>query len=545
MGVDYPWTPRFSADGTQIYFTGTPLDGTRSELHVVNVDGTGVQCLTCGLSPEVTQDLFKAVPTYDGSGRVLVQVETGLAASAMIYEPGGYEGNSSARLVPIIPPPSNPAAGEPNGYVLGVSPLQEPRISPDGQHILFNRLGANGLPPQFGGDGYFGVVPVVGELQRTTNATTGQIEYVIVDPVVIAAAGESKNWTPDGKGVICLCGLNEQGNADNVIIDLATGEVTRLNGNLDYDEDMDLSPNQQWMAVGSLRSFDGLTPATRIVRPATLPFYIQGAVYTQYALPLNISNQEWLVAVEDDLKRENGIPLFVQGDGLPGEPNGDDWTARSMPGWNADGTAVVFWEYDLNNPNEDARLVIANVKYTTSVGTITDRSTPDLWVPDPDNVEPGKFQFQPLKTYVLGPPPLPPTGTYQGVGGGSYTITEKDDPDTVNRAGYTVRTVTYDNYNNGDGMILNGSESTSSKAGLNTVYYLADIDVTDAVTGENRGYVRGDARINTLQRSITPTTPDDPATPDINESSMIRSSLDGDLLYLLDQQRYQLNLAEQ
>lgn len=114
--------------------------------------------------------------------------------------------------------------------------------------------------------------------------------YQILDARVIAEAGESMNWSPDGKGIAGLFGLYEQGNADNVLVDLATGEVTRLNGNLDYDEHMDLSPNEEWMAVGSLRGFDGLTPYTRIARPATLPTYFQGPVYYQYALPVNISN---------------------------------------------------------------------------------------------------------------------------------------------------------------------------------------------------------------------------------------------------------------
>ncbi|MFY9918640.1 MAG: hypothetical protein WAL26_09615, partial [Mycobacterium sp.] len=344
-----------------------------------------------------------------------------------------------------------------------------------------------------------------------------------------AEAGESKNWTPDGKGIAGLFGLNEQGNADNVIVDLATGEVTRLNGNLDYDEDMDLSPNQEWMAVGSLRGFDGLTPYSRIARPATLPTYIQGPVYYQYAIPINISNQAWLVRVEDDLQRENGIPLFVQGDGLPGEPDGDDWTARSMPGFNADGTAVTFWEYNIDDPvNTEARLVIAKLKYTTSVGTIDDRTTPEL-----------SDSFPLLSTYTLKAPVLPAAGTtLAGPGGGSLTIAEV--PDTDRGAGWTLRTTTYNNYVNEDGLVLNGYESTSSQANLYTVHYKGNIQVTDAVTGEDRGYLKGDATINTLQQTITPKMVDENGVP-----RSITSSLDGDVLHLMDPAKYELQLAEQ
>jgi WD40 repeat protein len=173
--------------------------------------------------------------------------------------------------------------------------------------------------------------------------------YVVGDARVVLAAGEGKNWTPDGKSVIVLGGYDDQGNVDDVQVDLATGTVTRLTGNLDYDEDIDESPNGQWIAVGSLRGQDALTPLSRIDRPSFLyPFDI-GAVYTAYAIPTNISNQEWLVASADDLQGENGIPLFV---------NDDGWTARSMPSFNQDGTDVAFWEYgdvlNLLDPNRFA-----------------------------------------------------------------------------------------------------------------------------------------------------------------------------------------------
>ena len=38
----------------------------------------------------------------------------------------------------------------------------------------------------------------------------------------------------------------------------------------------------QWIAVGSTRGYDALTPMSRIVRPAFLPADIQGAVYEAY-----------------------------------------------------------------------------------------------------------------------------------------------------------------------------------------------------------------------------------------------------------------------
>ena len=267
-----------------------------------------------------------------------------------------------------------------------------------------------------------------------------------------------------------------------------------MTANLDYEEDMDFSPNMQWIAVGSTRGFDALTPMTRIVRQNFLPVYVGAAVYAQYAddQVRNVSNQEWLVAYEDELKRENGIPLFLQDD--PSTPNvdeGDGWAARSMPSWNDDGTAVIFWESGNGDEHGIApttsRVVIANLKYTTSVGPVGDRTTVV-----------NTAAFPSLSTYVAKTTPLPPTGTYNGVGGGTAVVSDVVDPTTHQ----TTRTVTYTNYVNEDGLILNGTESATYGPSQSNVTYLANIGVTDA-TGANRGSLDANAVVNAFSQTVT------------------------------------------
>ena len=469
-GITNPTSSRFAADGKSILFSGAPSAGGRREIYQISVDGTDVKCLTCGVSPTVTADLNKMTPFEDGSGRILVEAGSN---KWVVFE----DGANGKQLASIATPPSGARVLE---------PTREMRISPDGTHVVFTQI-------QLGQGGVIAAVPIVGTLNRTASG------YEIADARVIFPTGEAKQWTHDGKGVIILGGQYEAGNVDDVIVDMATGKVTRLTGNLDYDEDTDLSPNGKWLAIGSTRGLDALTPMSRIVRPAFLPAFIQGSVYERYANPINVSNQEWLIAVADDLNRENGIPLFVGGDG---------YTARSMPSWNETGDAVTFWERSITDPTQ-TRLVIANLKYTTSVGTVEgDQSTPHpMWAPQ-------------LGTYVPSAPPLPPTGTYAGVGGGTAVVSEAADP--TNPAA-TIRTVTYTNYVNDQGMILNGTESTSTTASQNSVRYLADINVSGAHTG----YLRGDVTINKLTRTITPTT----------TGSMITSDVDGDVLVLLDPAR--------
>jgi hypothetical protein len=203
-----------------------------------------------------------------------------------------------------------------------------------------------------------------------------------------------------------------------------------------------------------------------------------------------VTNQVWLVAEEDELKRENGIPLFVEGDG---------YASRSSITWNENGDAVAIWEVSKTDPT-DTRLVIANLKYTTSVGPApTDTSTPDpTWAPA-------------LSTYIPGPPPLPAVGTHSGPGGGTAVITEAPDPTDPTR---TIRTVTYTNYVNELAMILNGTESTNITGSQLSIRYTADI----TVTGTHTGYLRADATVANRQTF----------------SGYVTSELDGDVQSLLD-----------
>jgi hypothetical protein len=317
---------------------------------------------------------------------------------------------------------------------------------------------------------------------------------------VVWPTGESKQWTPDGKGVIIQGGAFEAGNVDDIMVDLSgqTGSPlypgdpsfkgTRVTGNLDYDEDIDMSPNKQWITVGSLRGEEALTPMTRIVRQNFLPFYVGAAIYDQYAdgQVRNVSNQNWAVAIEDDLNRENGIPLFLQDDpATVGVDEGDGWSSRSMPSWNPDGSAVTFWESGVNEPTYDvpvtaSRIVVANLKYTTSTGVpLTAAQKQTVFNPS---------AFPDVTTYVAKTTPLPPAGTYNGVGGGTATVSDVVDATTHN----TTRTVTYTNYVNEDGLILNGWEKSTYGPSQTSATYLADIDVTDA-TGILRGGLDADA----------------------------------------------------
>jgi VCBS repeat-containing protein len=147
-GIKSPANPRYSQDGKSIFFAGVPAAGGRSEIYQVNIDGTHVQCVTCGVSTSETGNLAKPVPVNDGSGRVLVLINVdGQSPRYSILE----DGFNGKQLVPVTTPP---------GGGFAIDPQREMRVSPDGRHVLFTRivLGPNNLVQ---------ALPIVGTLNRT------------------------------------------------------------------------------------------------------------------------------------------------------------------------------------------------------------------------------------------------------------------------------------------------------------------------------------------------------------------------------------------
>jgi hypothetical protein len=535
--ITRPVNPRYAQDGQSIVFSGTPaangapVAGARQEIYQINIDGTNSKCLTCGLTAPTTGttnasspvNIQKPVPFDDGSGRVLVLLDNPAPRYA-VFEPAGFNGvGSAARIVSVVTPPGGGTALPGLPFPGGVqTDAREMRPSPDGTHVLFTRI-------VFTPTGGLQAVPIVGGL------TANGDHYDVTNAVVVWPTGEGKQWTPDGKGVVITGGAIDAGNVDDIMVDLSgkTGDMlfpgspfrgTRVTAGLDYEEDMDFSPNMQWLAVGSTRGFQALTPMTRIVRQNFLPVYVGAAVYDQYAdnQVVNVSNQEWLVAYKDELNRVNGIPLFVQDD--PTTPNvdeGDGWAARSMPSWNADGTAITFWESGNNVdgvPATESRIVIANLKYTTSVGPVGDKTTVV-----------NTSAFPALSTYKGTSTPLPPTGSYGGVGGGTAVVSETVDSVTHK----TTRTVEYKNYVNEDGLILNGTETAIYAPSQSNVTYTAEIKVTDA-TGATRGYLAttdSDPRVN-ANYVLVPVTVN--AFTQSITGGYIASSLDGDVQTIPD-----------
>jgi hypothetical protein len=128
---------------------------------------------------------------------------------------------------------------------------------------------------------------------------------------------------------------------------------------------------------------------------------------------------------------------------------------------------------------------------------------------------------------------LPDPGIYRGSGDTSDSDNVAVLTQTTSASGHIVRTVTYTNFVNEDGMILNGTETTDETVAQNTIHYTADI----AVTGTHTGYLKGDVNIDKIKRVITPVTAPLNASSGTGTAtdpgSMIRSQLDGETVPLV------------
>ena len=466
--IKQPQNAVFTSDGKGLVFRGTPDGTTRSEIFRSNLDGTDVQCLTCGLSPELTAGFSKPFVFEDGN-RILVSSGTqsstgGETADHYILECAGgvYSSGPGTRLVKINVP-TTVAPG-----VTVVQKERELRIAPDGVHVAYTQLLGAGTVTQ--------IVSSVGTLQRT------EAGYDIVDAHIVYAGGELKNFTPDGKGVIVtdFFGRYEAGNADDVLIDLSDGTVTRLTTNLDYDESVDLSPNGQWMAVGSSRGLDYLTPMSQVVRPTFVPAWV---VFPTFQAKKGTLNQAWVVSRDAETAGEEGIFL--------GDATGQ-YVSVPVANWSPDGTQVAFWERNSLDAT-DTRLVLATLKNIDGGVTPADVSTPDTssWA-------------TPVSQYVPKPTPLEPSR--DGKVGGHATVT------TTKVGNTTTTSVTYTNFEDEEGFILNGTESTASNASGTSIIYNANISVSGS-DGSDRGYLTADNVKILNQATIT---------------GVIESSIDGD-----------------
>jgi hypothetical protein len=428
----------------------------RVELLAVALDGSDLRCLSCEAEARGDEPLLKAIPFADGR-RILVRV--GEQSPVRPADHGILEctpsvaGCRSAELVPLAPP----SADDP----LVTQDQREVRVAPDGETVALSQVRRTA-------DGEAGFVAIVGRLRRTGDA------YQVDDARAVSALGELKDFTPDGQGVLvaAFTTLRERAaNPDIVRVDLASGDETRLTVDPDYDEDVDLSPDQRWYVVASGRGAHLFETVSQVKRPNFIGPGLEPLTAYLFVEHRAELLEPWLVEVGAEQRGERGQPVN------PDSP-AEGFDARVPMRWHPDGDRLVFWEGS-SDPHAPAagttRIVVAHLTDRAPAPPPSPSPSPDpTWAPD-------------LAGYQ--PPTIEVTPSRDGEVSGSVTVIERPGPGP----GQTTVEVTYDDFSDDGEWVLDGTESAVRSGGLlGDTHYLAHL----TVTGDHDGFLRADAEIS-------------------------------------------------
>ena len=453
LGARYPY---FTADGKAMVFSATETGGDTVELFRMAVDGTGLACLTCDVPRTSDEPYLKALPFSDGK-RVLIRVgeqsPVKNGTHAVVECSPSVAECTDATVVPIEVPATDDDAL--------VQPQREFRIAPDGKTVGFTQVRTD----EDGGERF---VSIVGTLSKDGD------RYVVEDPRAITALGELKNFTPDGKAALISAFTtlpDRAADPDVVAIDLATGDLSDVTDNGDYDEDLAFAPDMASYAVFSARGQGLFETVAQVRRPNDIGPGLDCLFGYLFANRRKELLEPWLVPTGAEQQGELGQLLN------PGSLD-EGWDARTLASWNPDGASILFWE-DKGDPfaaptADGTRFVIVDLTDRKPADPVDPASSPTpTWAPE-------------LSGYV--PDALPVAESRKGEESGSVTVTQTDGDEP----GSGTIEVTYDGYSDDGAWIIDGTESSTYEGGLTgDCQYQADL----TVSGDHEGTLTADATI--------------------------------------------------
>lgn len=325
-----PWTPTYSPDGKYILFH----DYNGGKEWMLHSDGTGLKCITENM--EGRPDFLGGFYYILDDKRMFLSNELGDTAVILECEPSVYNWESYA-FVPI----DLSADAELGKHCLG---RRTYHMAPDGKHLAYNILCPVGL------------VMVICTLNRKADCYVATDYYCLNphgpksfdDPDTEhwcngGTLAEFKAFCDGGKGFLFVT-EGDGGNIDQYKCDFATGNVTRLSFDPDWDEDGACSPDGRHTICASWRHMGQLDVLNRV--PGSLPlnsFYLGAVIAVHYVSSYpGFANdlQPWL-------------------DDQPLSPyHGGRWiTVNNIAGhpmWHPDSTKVLLQERILEQPPKNS-----------------------------------------------------------------------------------------------------------------------------------------------------------------------------------------------
>lgn len=215
--------PKFTPDGNWVSFAFAPTDDiNKRRIGLIHEDGSGFQCLTCNLNYNAGPHIWFP----DG--------ETLLFYFFNLYEPNFFvfELSSPDRYYEIQ---NISTPGE-------LTHDRFPVLSPDGKKLVWTKVR------------YDGFHIVMGDLVRDDNGYHVENVRHLYPPTIIdendpdqwARANawyEAKSFTGGGRTLVFSATLSQAGNVDDFLLDLETGEITRITTHPEWDEGAEFSPD--------------------------------------------------------------------------------------------------------------------------------------------------------------------------------------------------------------------------------------------------------------------------------------------------------------
>jgi hypothetical protein len=349
-----PWGLTWFPDGQHILFENE----VDLSLWTVGANGNDPHCLTCAMSdfPKVTDTSGEFSYLFPDQQRLLVAYDEAAppsdppaGADAWVIEchPSVLDCATHAVL------PVNLSADE-----AGAQPVLERRtfhLAPDGVHLGWMDVRTDGTMMvvatlQRNGSGYDAVGPRVINPAGPTAAVPGLPGLPGLsdpDPQHWETAGqvfELKAFTNGGADALVV-GQPSAINPDQELVNLATGQITRLTSNPDWDEDGAISPDGAYLTDASFRTMHG-TDVLGLL--GMLPNFID--------LPTAAAAAGYYVSSHDGFQCDLTPWLLPatgdQGGRLLGQPlgpytGGSSYVANNFlgaPTWSPDGTRILLDE---------------------------------------------------------------------------------------------------------------------------------------------------------------------------------------------------------
>jgi hypothetical protein len=473
-----PLWPIFAQGGRDILFQ----NGQDRNVWVIGKDGSALHCVTCSLPADLKKFGLGFVHDFPDGKRLLLA--DGVAASKDLPKANAWVLECGTSLRDCTTPRVLPIDMSADRGPASLFQRRTFHMSPDGSKIGWMEVRSDGT------------VMVVARLERAGD------RYVAADPRVVNPIGprsdrdddadrwenlsqlyELKSFTPDGKAILAVGTLGL--NIDVLRIELASGQVTRLTANPDWDEDSSLSPDQKSFVVHSWRSQHRLDAIAWIPQLRGFTGLMMGAAIA----PFYVSTWEgfqcdlapWLLSARgDDGGRLLGQPLAVYGDPLL--TAGDNVQGQRI--WSPDSRMVLLEERTRTrgraSPN---RIAIAALDRPATQPVRFAPTSVGQWA-------------MPASLY-RGPHAIDRTAKVRGKKGGSATIIYKG-----HLNGGASTSVTFDRFTDDGATFVSGTMSGASAVagdGERRGWLLkADIKVT----GRHRGNLQMNLNIDNSARPL-------------------------------------------